>query len=220
MEFIEYTWQSMKLSGPLMVTTPKTVGATSEAVSTRDAATDRRLEILVDNAEEPLASALHEDLPSISDRSYSEEIVENGKGAICGTDDHENDVNEEMNGTSDHDDSESESNGDSEQDATQNSHVDGMSDQIAVQYGRSNDLSSSKKRKSPNGPEVFDVGVKVDVMQAISAKERKAKRTSEGFKVKKKTTLKIPQQRTMKRKTRAGLDVKSQRKGKLKTKTT
>ncbi|PFX26688.1 Transducin beta-like protein 3 [Stylophora pistillata] len=213
MEFIEYTWQSMKLSGPLMLTTPKTVGATSEAASTSDTAMDSRLEVLDDNVREPVVSGLQEDLQDLHQDLQQETVqYEDGKGAVYGTDDHENGGNEGMNETSDRDDSEIESEGGSEQDATQNGHVDGMSDQNTVQYGSSDDTGSSKKRKSPNG--------KLDAMLDISGKKKKTKRASEGFKVTKETKFKIPQQRTMKRKTRTGLGVKSQRKLKLKTKTT
>lgn len=213
MEFIEYTWQSMKLSGPLMLTTPKTAGATSEAASTSDTAMDSRLEVLDDNVQEPVVSGLQEDLQDLHQDLHQETVqYEDGKGAVYGTDDHENGGNEGMNETSDRDDSEIESKGGSEQDATQNGHVDGMSDQNTVQYGSSDDTSSSKKRKSPNG--------KLDAMLDISGKKKKTKRASEGFKVTKETKLKIPQQRTMKRKTRTGLGLKSQRKLKLKTKTT
>ena len=133
---------------------------------------DSRLEVLDDNVQEPMVSGLPEDLQDLHQDLQQETVqYEDGKGAVYGTDDHQNGGNEGMNETSDRDDSEIESEGGSEQDATRNGHVDGMSDQNTVQYGSSDDTGSSKKRKSPNG--------KLDAMLDISGKKKKTKRASE-----------------------------------------
>ncbi|XP_058940240.2 transducin beta-like protein 3 isoform X1 [Pocillopora verrucosa] len=223
MEFIEYTWQSMKLSGPLMLTTPRTASTTSGSASTSDSAIDSRLRVLDDNSREQGTSDVPHDVPSIPDHSRSDEAVEeeDEKSTGNGTDIHEDDDNETMNGASDHDDFENESQGDIVRGATQNGHVVGLKDRNTVQNESSDDMSDrdSKKRKSSDREGQFEIRTKGDVVPDISTKKRKTNRASEGFKVKKKTKVKVPQQRTMKIKTRTGLGVKSRRKIKLKTKT-
>lgn len=155
----------------------RTVSATSGAASTSDSAIDSRLRVLDDNSREQGMSDVPHDVPSTS-RSVEEE---DEKSTGNGTDIHEDGDNERMNGASDHDDFENESEGDIVRGATQNGHVVGLKDRNTVQNESSDDMSDrdSKKRKSPDREEQFEVRTKGDVMPDISTKKRKTKRASE-----------------------------------------
>ncbi|CAH3195741.1 unnamed protein product, partial [Porites evermanni] len=63
MEFIEYTWQSMKLSAPL-TSLPQSIGEPSQAVSTSSGAEDCRLTRSTDNSPEDHQASENIDLPS------------------------------------------------------------------------------------------------------------------------------------------------------------
>ncbi|XP_073250807.1 transducin beta-like protein 3 isoform X1 [Porites lutea] len=63
MEFIEYTWQSMKLSAPL-TSLPQSIGEPSQAVSTSSGAEDCRLTRSTDNSPEDHQTSENIDLPS------------------------------------------------------------------------------------------------------------------------------------------------------------
>ena len=161
----------------------RTVSVTSGAASTSDSAIDSRLRVLDDNSREQCVSDVPHDVHSIPDHSRSGEAVEeeDEKGTVNRTDNHEDGDNERMNGTSDHEDSENESEGDIVQDATQNGHMVGLKDRNTVQNESSDDMSDrdSKKRKSPDREEKFEIRTKGDVMPDISTKKRKTKRASE-----------------------------------------
>lgn len=91
MEFTEYTWQSMKLSGPV-VAVPQTVGQVSQVASTCGAVADGRNKSLADNSPEP-GSPVHLD---------SEEPYANGN--MESNSEEEKDINEnDRNGTSNQD---------------------------------------------------------------------------------------------------------------------
>ncbi|KAJ7358996.1 Transducin (beta)-like 3 [Desmophyllum pertusum] len=119
MEFIEYTWQSMKLSGPLL-SIPQTVGVASEAASTSDAAMDCRLTRLGESSQESGVSGSHVDVPSIPDLSRID-----GNGI----DDHDSEENGSMDGISDDDVAENgHINGTDDRDTRENGHMDGTRD--------------------------------------------------------------------------------------------
>lgn len=161
----------------------RTVSTTSGSASTSDSAIDSRLRVLDDNSREQGTSYVPHDVPSIPDHSRSDEAVEeeDEKSTGNGTDIHEDGDNERMNGASDHDDFENESEGDIVRGATQNGHVVGLKDRNTVQNESSDDMSDrdSKKRKSPDREEQFEIRTKGDVMPDISTKKRKTKRASE-----------------------------------------
>ncbi|KAL9962409.1 hypothetical protein ACROYT_G031510 [Oculina patagonica] len=196
MEFIEYTWQSMKLSGPVLGI-PHTVGASTEAASTSDAAMDRGLARLHESSQESSVSGSGLDLLSTPDPSQRSRSVESDEEeeACSGTDDQDNAENGSMDGISDHE-------------ATENGHVDEISDH------------DTKENGGPNGIDLAEMDEEEQGTMDIVKKKRKTKKDIEGQPLKsKKAKLKALQQRTVKNKTRTGVGIKTKGKKKEKTRT-
>jgi len=210
MEFIEYTWQSMKLSGPVLGVA-QSVGAATEAASTSDSAMDRRLTRLGESSDESGASGSRLDSPSISELSRRSESVDSeGDEKVVSGVDYGNTESGGLDGTGDYD-------------FTENGHIDMTSDQdIREKDSRDemNDLDDSVQNGAPNGVNVDADNEEGRETMDVLKKNRKTKKNLEGESLKvKKAKLKALQQGTRKKKIRTGVGIKTRGKTKLKTRT-
>ena len=133
----------------------RTVGASTEAASTSDAAIDRGLTRLRASSQESGASS-GQDLPSTSDSAQKSRSVEKDEeeGEGSGIDDHDIVENGSMDGTSDHE-------------ARENGHIDEISDHDAKENGGLDEMNLPELNKGG--------GISMDVVK----KNRKTKKDLE-----------------------------------------